>query len=96
MSPLNIRELRYTTNSCSVWRAIPIDAVGIVPPNSGTDTAIAVDSQVKVHIGDFRSGSLGYATNRYEGPRHRRIAIFGFSVPPAGRERAKCDFLPRS
>jgi hypothetical protein len=60
-------ELRYAHNSSSgAWQIVAIADTGAAPPNSGSDTAIAVDSQGKVHIGYFdnRSGNLRYATNQ--------------------------------
>jgi hypothetical protein len=59
-------ELRYAKNSSGAWQVGVVANVGYAAPNSDTDTAIAVDSLGKAHIGYFDnySGSLKYATNK--------------------------------
>jgi hypothetical protein len=59
-------ELRYAKNTTGAWQIILVSDSAMPIPNSGTDTAIAVDALGKAHIGYFdnRSGGLGYATNR--------------------------------
>jgi hypothetical protein len=59
-------ELRYAKNSSGVWQVSVIDDIGYEEYSRDTDTAIALDSQGKVHIGyfDIHSGNLKYATNK--------------------------------
>ena len=59
-------ELRYAKNTSGAWQMTIVADAGTPIPNSGTDTAIAVDALGKAHIGYFdnRSGRLTYATNR--------------------------------
>lgn len=58
------RELHYATNPSGIWQIIPIDTVAFVFPNNVGDTAIARDTQDKVHISYFDDGTLKYASNK--------------------------------
>jgi hypothetical protein len=59
------RELRYAENVAGPWQQTVIAVTGIAPPNSATNTAVAVDSLGKAHVGAFFGGGrLKYATNR--------------------------------
>jgi hypothetical protein len=57
-------ELHYATNATGAWRIIPIDSGLKVLFQTWATSAIALDSQSRVHISYFRIGRLAYATNR--------------------------------
>jgi hypothetical protein len=63
---LSYGELRYAKNTSGAWQMTTVADSGTAIPNSGTDTAIALDALGKVHIGYFdnRTGGLRYATNK--------------------------------
>jgi hypothetical protein len=59
-------DLRYAHTVAGAWHIVVVADVGATQFTSSSDTAIAVDSQGKVHIGYFanRTGSLRHATDR--------------------------------
>lgn len=59
-------EIRYATNLAGAWRILRIDAIGSEAPYTRAATALALDSQTKVHISYFDNlgPDLKYATNR--------------------------------
>jgi hypothetical protein len=59
-------DLRYAHTVSGAWQVVSVADAGAAQFTSGSDTALALDSQGKVHIGYFdnRTGSLRHATNR--------------------------------
>lgn len=59
-------DLRYAHTVSGAWQVVSVADAGAAQFTSGSDTALALDSQGKVHIGYFdnRTGSLRHATDR--------------------------------